>query len=349
MYDSTIEFGLEATRWLQMTYPQLTAFMQLVSEFGRFEVYLIILPFIYWCLNKRLGLHLSYLLVFSALINSIVKHWGHQPRPFWLDPALSVDGAEGYGFPSGHVQIATTISFFLAAWFREGWLWILAIIYTLLMAISRIYLGVHFVHDIALGFLIGVLVLSGYAGWRQVAHTPFKQRIFGQRLLLAAALPLILFALHLFVIWLQGAPTWPTALRALGMAAEGFAFEEVIQYTAILLGMGIGFTFEKNRVCFKSDGVLWKRIARYVIGMAVTILIWRGGSILTDIINPNDSLWLNYPLRFLRYTLLGLWVAYYAPALFVLFNLADHAVEPELPYQVEGTTLPNSKNRRFFR
>lgn len=349
MYEATLEFGLEATRWLQMTYPQLTEFMQVVSDFGRFELYLLILPFVYWCLNKRLGLHLSYLLVFSALLNGIAKHWWHQPRPFWLDNSLSPTGEIGYGVPSGHTQIATTISFFLAAWFREGWLWILAVVYTLLMAISRVYLGVHFVHDVVMGFLIGVFILSGYAGWRQVGHERFKQRIFGQRLLLAAAMPLTIYAFYLLIIWLQGEPSFTSATRQLGLAAEAESYEAVIQYTATLFGMGIGFTFEKNRVCFRADGVLWKRIVRYLIGIAVTLLIWRGGSILTDIINPNNSQWLNYPLRFIRYMLLGLWVAYYAPALFVILNLADHAIEPELPYQVEATSLPNNKDKRFFR
>lgn len=349
MYESLIEFGLDATRWLQMTYPQLTEFMQMLSEFGRFEFYLIVLPFVYWCLNKRLGLHLSYVLIFSGMLNGVLKHWLHQPRPYWLDSSLSVDGASEYGLPSGHVQIATTISFFLAAWFREGWLWILAVIYTLLMAFSRVYLGVHFVHDVVVGFLIGVLVLSGYAGWRQVAHERFKQRIFGQRLLAAATIPLILYTIYLLVIWLQAEPTWTSAMRELGSAAEAESYEVVIQYMATLFGAGIGFTFEKNRVCFQADGVLWKRILRYLIGMAIALLIWRGGSILSDIINPNDSVWLAYPLRFIRYSLLGLWISYYAPSVFVLLNLAEHAVEPELPYQVEGTTLPTDKNRRFFR
>lgn len=349
MYESTIEFGLEATRWLQMTYPQLTAFMQVVSDFGRFEFYLLVLLFAYWCLNKRLGLHLSYILVLSGLFNGMLKHWWHQPRPFWLDGSLSADGESGYGLPSGHVQIATTVSFFLAAWFRQGWLWIFAVVYTLLMAISHIYLGVHFVHDVVLGFLVAVLLLGGYAGWRKVAHEPFKQRIFGQRLLFAAAMPLTLLSFHFLIVWLQGEPMWEREMRELGVAAQIESYEAVIQYAAMLLGMGVGFTFEKNRVCFKADGALWKRIVRYLLGMTVTLLIWRGGSMLTDIINPNDSLWLNYPLRFIRYTLLGLWVTYYAPSVFVWLNLADHAIEPELPYQVEGTTLPNNKNRRFFR
>jgi membrane-associated phospholipid phosphatase len=349
MYETMIAFGLDAIRWLQMTYPQLTAFMQVVSDFGRFEFYLIVLPFVYWCLNKRFGLHLTYLLVLSALLNGIFKHWWHQPRPFWLDRSLSADDALDYGAPSGHVQIVTTATFFLAAWFRQGWLWIFAVVCTLLMAISRVYLGVHFVHDVVIGFLLGIIILCSYAGWRYVAHERYKQRIFGQRLLLAAATPLTLYVFYLLVIWLRGEPNWGSGMRQMGLAAEAESFEAVIQYTAILFGIGIGFTFEKNRVCFKSEGVLWKRIVRYLIGMAIAVLIWRGGSILTDIINPNGSLWLNYPLRFVRYMLLGLWLAYYAPLLFVALNLADHSIEPELPYQIEGTALPNNKNRRFFR
>ena len=345
MYESILEFGLEATRWLQATYPQLTPFMQAVSDLGRFEVYLIILPFIYWCLNKRLGLHLSYVLVISAFLNGLGKHLLRQPRPYWYAPELARGDTGDFGLPSGHAQIATTVSFFLAAWFREGWLWVAAVVYTLLMGLSRVYLGVHYVHDVVVGILLGFVVLGGYVAWQKYANERFRHRIFGQRLLFAALAPVAVYAVYVLILWLRGAPEPANAVREFALAAESESYEAVLQYFALMFGVGVGFTFEKNRVCFLATGPFWKRIARYLLGMVVILVIWRGGSVLADLVNPSEALWLAYPLRFVRYALLGLWLAYYGPMTFVSLKLADHKIEPELPYSIEGTVLPTRKEK----
>ena len=49
------QFSLEVTKWLQENYFQLDPLFEAVSFAVRFEVYLVIIPLIYWCLEKRLG------------------------------------------------------------------------------------------------------------------------------------------------------------------------------------------------------------------------------------------------------------------------------------------------------
>lgn len=63
-----------------------------------------------------------------------------------------------YGFPSGHVS-ATTAFFVCTAWFiRARWLYGLTLVWIPLMALSRIYLGRHFLADVLGGLVIALVV-----------------------------------------------------------------------------------------------------------------------------------------------------------------------------------------------
>jgi membrane-associated phospholipid phosphatase len=328
--DRLITLGLDATRWLQDAYPQLEGFLQFISQLGLFEFYLAILPAIYWCLNKQLGVHLTYLVALSQFINDAFKHTLRQPRPYWLEPELGLSTEESYGLPSGHVQTAAVFYPIIAGWLRRRWLWLVAIFMILVMALSRIYLGVHFVHDAAGGFLLALILLLGYAVWRRTFAERLRKRILGQRLLLVTLVPMLLAFLYLVAILLLGAaeqqPDWAASVTD----AERASMENITTGIALLFGLGIGLVLESSRVRFKVEGTFWQRLGRYVLGMIVTLAIWRGLGALF----PSDPLWLALPLRAVRYLLLGLWAAYYAPMLFVRLRLAPAHPAPEISLSI---------------
>ena len=106
----------------------------------------------------------AMLLFISAVINSFLKDLFQDPRP----PAdFMLDGGTGtsYGCPSGHAQIAVTLWGLLAYELKNKLAAIGAIIFILLVAFSRMYLGVHDLGDVAAGLLIGgfILLLWHYA------------------------------------------------------------------------------------------------------------------------------------------------------------------------------------------
>lgn len=337
------EFSLLATAWLQEMYPGAVGAMRIVSDFGRFEAYLALLPLLYWCIHKKHGTHLTYLLLVSSFVNVAVKHFGRLPRPYWFDPDLGLSAEAGYGAPSNHVQTTTVALLLIAGWARRGWVWLLALLGIGLMTLSRIYLGVHFLFDAALGFVLALGALVGYAVWFPLGGNRFRHLLFGQRLLYVVGVPLGLLLLYVYIMAQIGPPDRSVAWAFYIDAAEAQQIDDIVQMVALMFGVGIGFTYERARVGFVVGGPLWQRGLRYVVGMVGTLAIWQGLGIAFDAITPTGTLWLALPLRFVRYSVLGLWVAYYAPWLFVRLRLASQSSESEMGFTVAGATVPPPK------
>ena len=323
--EGLFDFSLDFTRWLQATYPQLQTFFIFVSELGREQFYLAVLPIIYWCWNKSLGKHLAYVFLFTLTVNGLFKHMLRAPRPFWLDGTVQLSEEAGYGVPSGHMQLTTVIYLLLAGWLKQRWMSLLAVVMLTMMAISRIYLGMHFAHDVGVGFLLGCLTLLGYWIWQRRIAKQFGKRILGQRLLTAVMVPIVFTLIYIIIRFIIGEPNLPISQASFVAGAELESVEQVVTGISALLGAGVGFVFEKSRVRFRSDGPIWKRVTRYLLGIAITFGLWGG---LRVLFAPADMLWLALSLRVVRYLLVLIWVSYYAPMVFVRLGLADAEPEP---------------------
>ena len=323
--DELYRLSIELTIWLQENYPQLVGVMALITSMGEELCYLAALPAVYWSIDKRLGRQLGYVFLLSAAINNVAKNLARQPRPFWLDPSLRLRDAESYGLPSGHAQHATAVYLLLAAWVRRGWVGPLAFGFILLMSLSRIYLGVHFIQDVIVGFILGLVVLGLFLFWQRAFAERFSRRILGRRLLIMIAIPAALALVYVGALLLLGAPTMDVPWAEFVPAAELTAHEDVVSTLAGLLGFGVGMILESSRVRFRADGPIWQRIVRYALGIAVALGIWSLRAVL-----PADPEWVALPLRFLRYLLLLLWVTYFAPWVFVKLRLAEADAESEV-------------------
>jgi len=313
------QFSLEVTKWLQENYSLLEPLFEAVSASIRFEVYLAIIPLVYWSLEKRLGRSLAYIITFSNMINEILKAAFRDPRPYWTEDGIGLDEELTYGVPSGHAQSATVLYIFLAAWFRKRWIWVLAITLVFLTCMSRIYLGVHDLEDVLAGVLVGALILVAFYLWSRYAAEWFSNRILGQRLLIALLIPFTLGALYIAVIYLLGEPNTSVSWESRINPAEQIARSNLARAFGGLIGLSVGFLLEGSRVRFMVDGPVWKRALRFLVGMAVTLVLWAG----LKAILPEDPEWLDIVLTVIRYLLVSLWIAYYAPMAFVYLRLAD--------------------------
>ena len=83
--ENILQWGLDLIRQIQnYANPSLTAFMLGITWLGSTMAYLILLPFIFWCVDEKKGLKLGIAVLISAWINLTFKFLFDQPRPFFL-------------------------------------------------------------------------------------------------------------------------------------------------------------------------------------------------------------------------------------------------------------------------
>ncbi|WP_240677020.1 phosphatase PAP2 family protein [Actinacidiphila soli] len=87
------------------------------------------------------------------------------PHAFTVEPCPA---ASDYSFPSNHSAMAGAVA--MAVLLINWRLGVLAAAAALLMAASRVYVGVHYPHDVIIGLAVGTtVVLAGYAALRNIA------------------------------------------------------------------------------------------------------------------------------------------------------------------------------------
>ena len=101
----------------------------------------------------------------AVSINSFLKLLFARPRPAVFPPLTAV---YTYSFPSGHTVAAISLYGFLAfALWQMGKKWqaVLSATWVLLIALSRIYLGVHYPSDVIGALAFGGIWLFGVIYW----------------------------------------------------------------------------------------------------------------------------------------------------------------------------------------
>ena len=133
-----------------------------------------------WYLWKRFGWKKTLLVLLSAVVAvavcdqfaNLIKHLAHRFRPCWdtwmVDNGVRILEKKGgkYGFFSAHAATTAAIATVILAFVRRlpvaagKWLgWCLGI-WVFLVSISRIYVGKHFLGDVIVGAVVGILL-----GW----------------------------------------------------------------------------------------------------------------------------------------------------------------------------------------
>jgi undecaprenyl-diphosphatase len=91
-------------------------------------------------------------------VYKVIKRSTARPRPFVTNPGITLLAAplDLYAFPSGHTLHAVSFTLIASSYYPEL-AWPLVPI-ALLMALSRVVLGLHYPSDVAAGALLGALV-----------------------------------------------------------------------------------------------------------------------------------------------------------------------------------------------
>lgn len=291
--ESAFSWGAGLILWLQQFSPALDSVFVAFTLLGEEGFFMLLLPLLYWSVDRKTGMRLTLVFLVSAYLNAAAKAYFDLPRPFAWDPRIRrLYPAGGAGFPSGHAQGAVVVWGYLAWAARKPWAWLPAVALMFFIALSRVYLGVHFPLDILGGYALGGVVLGVSILLGQPMERWIERRGFFARAILSVLAPAVL---------LLAAPRAPS---------------HAVTTASALLGMGLGFSIEARWVRFDSGGTMGRRTARFAVGIGLLFpLVWALER-LSAFHEPSAV------FRIFRYSLLGVVSSAVMPWLFVRLGLA---------------------------
>ncbi|ADK80038.1 phosphatase PAP2 family protein [Sediminispirochaeta smaragdinae] len=268
--------------------PFLDHLVELITMLGEETIMVVVLSWIYWNVSKEKGSNIVLLLLLSASVNGFLKLLFGVPRPYELLETIRakrLETAAGYSFPSGHSQAAATFYFACAAslperFRKEAVGCALAI--TALVALSRLYLGVHWPTDVAVGVILGIL---------------FALPLFFDRPSIFSRIPII--AVVLFTAGIVVA----SIDKSMGWNLKGV--EAVTKSAGMLLGFAVARRLEQRFVAFECHASLSKKVIRFLAGMTTTLFL----RLLLKLFIPENPIGDG-----LAYLIIGLWIAVWYPA-----------------------------------
>jgi len=315
-----LEFGVRLIVALQGLGAWPTLPSQFFSLLGTEDFFMLALPILYWCVDSMLGMRVAILLMLSTNINAAFKLAFHAPRPYWYSPKVRALATEtSFGVPSGHAQNAAVIWGLMAAFLRKWWGWLVALLLILLIGLSRLFLGVHFPHDVLFGWLIGGLILWLALRFWDPVLTWAKKLSVGWQVLMAFLASLVLFLLPAIpFIWLN-ATNWQPPQDWAMFATQALSLSDVATAAGTFFGMLVGLVWLAGQGGFQTKGLWWKLVLRYLLGVAGVFIIRYG----LKFIFPAGENALAYFFGYLRYTVIGFWVTAGAPWTFIRVKLAE--------------------------
>jgi membrane-associated phospholipid phosphatase len=144
------------------------SFMSFFSLFGEELPLILIVGFVYWSYDKKLGRKVGLIAIMGLIWNTMIKNIVMRRRPYFdheninilriVEPEADIYdiSAQGFSFPSAHSTNSVTVFGSLAVNLRKRWFTVIAIIIPLLTGISRFVVGAHYPTDVMAGWLLGL-------------------------------------------------------------------------------------------------------------------------------------------------------------------------------------------------
>ncbi|MCC7375790.1 MAG: phosphatase PAP2 family protein [Verrucomicrobiales bacterium] len=262
----------------------LARVMRVISDLGPGRYMILVMAAILFCIQPQLALRLA-LLMFAALwLREVLALWLHSPRPYWFGPSVTTWGTVAatrhtFGLPSGHALVGIAVWMFAAAQVRTRWAWVVALGISLAIAVSRVYLGVHFMSDVALGLALGAGLVkitlkfepALAAGWMNLSPGTRKVAALGLGVALA------------MVGWLS---SWQATSLTVPAGWEAFVRSATNPETTIAQGgavSGILLSIALLGRWILPMGPWWLRVIRLgIAGVVLRYLVEPAGDWLVD-------------------------------------------------------------------
>lgn len=265
-----------------------------ITQLGTEIAFLAVAVVLYWCIDKRYAYRFFNVYILGVAVNNFIKLGVKRPRPFdaYPDTVKSIGDPETtYSFPSGHTSSIATISTLLTVKYgkKHKTVPVVCALATLLVMLSRMCLGQHYLTDVLFGLIIGVGCALAFNALLSLFGEK-EEYFFIPGFVIAVLIVSVLGSLNMI-----NTPSGSDILKGVG------AF----------VAFGIGYFVEKHYVMYdvQSNRKWWTIAIRLVVGIGVAIGIQQGFKLFLP-----QSIPMLY--SFLRYFIMALWASLAAPAIF---------------------------------
>lgn len=243
--------------------------MSAVTQLGGEVIFIVAAVVVFWCVSKWEGYYLMTIAFCGTVLNQFLKLICRVPRPWVRDPNFTIvesarAEATGYSFPSGHTQNAIGLFGGMARWGGRRWVRLGLTALALVIAFSRMYLGVHTPADVGVSLVLAAaLVLGLYPLMRRAQEKP---RYMGYVL---AAMLVVSGAFVVFV-------------EAYGFSADTDAenlasgIGNAWKMLGAVAGMTLAWLLDRRYIHFETQAVWWVQVIKVVVGMALLLAIKSG-------------------------------------------------------------------------
>ncbi len=320
-----IESGIAIILAIQSLGSWLTAPMRFFSFLGGEEFIFLVIPLLFWSVDVSLGMRVGFALITSNFFNYIGKLAFAAPRPYWVSPQVKGLWSEtSFGIPSGHAQYSMTVFGTIAAYYKKAWLWVVMGLTIFFVGFSRLYLGVHFLHDVLAGWLIGGLILFVFDRYWNQAADFLSKKTMAQQVGLAFVVSLLMILIGYSAAYLrmdfQVPEQWTAnALLSQDVAPDPVDPNGIFTPAGTFFGLAVGAAWIMKNGGYQVSGPVWKRAVRYLVGLVGVLIFWMG----LGMVFPKGDGFVFYLLRYIRYALVGFWIAGGALWLFMKLNLSE--------------------------
>ena len=243
--------------------------MSAVTQLGGEVIFIVAAVVVFWCVSKWEGYYLMTIAFCGTVLNQFLKLICRVPRPWVRDPNFTIvesarAEATGYSFPSGHTQNAIGLFGGMARWGGRRWVRLGLTALALVIAFSRMYLGVHTPADVGVSLVLAAaLVLGLYPLMRRAQKKP---RYMGYVL---AAMLVVSGAFVVFV-------------EAYGFSADTDAenlasgIGNAWKMLGAVAGMTLAWLLDRRYIHFETQAVWWVQVIKVAVGMALLLAIKSG-------------------------------------------------------------------------
>ena len=278
-------------------------FFATVTHMGEEVFFLGIAILFYWCISKRQGYYILVTGVVGSVINQWLKIVCRIPRPWIIDPDFKPVGdavaeATGYSFPSGHTQnIAGTFGC-IGRYNKQRWLKILSVVIILLVAFSRMYLGVHTPLDVTVSLGVAAALVFAF-------HFVFRTEESTNKYMLPVMIGSVIFSIA-FIIYVFLLPESSFADGA-DLANLLSAKKNAATLTGCLVGLGLVYPLDRFVIKFETKGRWYAQLIKFAVGIGIVLAIKSGLKSPLEALLGNE-----YVARAVRYFLIvafagGVW------------------------------------------